>query len=134
MFKVGVAVVTAALFFHSNSFADDRKSFTKQFYSCEKKADAVTPEILDCVSQEFTRQDIRLNKAYRDLLSKLPQEKAEELRKVQRVWLGYVQAKCAFLYDGHELSGQQDRIVSNYCSIQERAERATDLEQLFERF
>ncbi|HWX01987.1 lysozyme inhibitor LprI family protein [Collimonas sp.] len=134
MFKVGVAVVIAVLFFHANSFADDGKSFTKQFYICEKKADAVTPEILDCVSQEFTKQDVRLNKAYRDLLSKLPQEKAEELRKVQRAWLGYVQAKCSFLYDGHELSGQEDRVAANYCSIQERAERATDLELLSNRF
>lgn len=101
-----------------------------RFARCVQAAAGATPETADCHSEEWERQDKRLNAAYRQLLSQLPPAKATELRAVQRAWLAYVGPKCAFLFDSDTYSGQQDRLNAQYCEVLERARRAAELEDL----
>lgn len=101
-----------------------------RFARCVQAAAGATPATADCQSEEWERQDKRLNAAYRQLLSQLPPGKAAELRAVQRAWLAYVGPKCAFLFDSDTYSGQQDRLNAQYCEVLERARRAAELEDL----
>jgi uncharacterized protein YecT (DUF1311 family) len=93
-------------------------------------AGGVTPTMQDCLASEFVHQDKRLNLAYQKLLTRLSKPKAVELRKVQRIWISYVEAKCGFLYDGEDFNGTADRLEANYCSVNERAQLAEELELL----
>src|SRR5450830_1715149 len=111
-------------------YAHDESPFTPEFRRCEAKTGGVTPDAMDCISKEVTRQDKRLNQTYQALLSALPKQKQDELRKVQRAWLEYTEKDCSFLYDGQEFNGQDDRLNAAYCSAKERAERTTALQQL----
>lgn len=113
--------------------AHDGNPFTPEFRRCEAKTEGVTPDAMDCIDKEFTRQDKRLNQAYQALLSALPKRKQDELRKAQRAWLEYTEKDCSFLYDGQAFNGQDDRLNAAYCSARERAERATALQQLLNR-
>jgi uncharacterized protein YecT (DUF1311 family) len=108
----------------------DEPRLSAAYEQCIKKAEAVTPSLMKCESEERERQDKRLNAAYQALLSKLTKAKAEELRKVQRAWLVYSEAKCGFWYDSEEFSGQLERLIASHCSVVERARRATELEVL----
>lgn len=101
-----------------------------RFARCVQAAAGATPATADCQSEEWERQDKRLNAAYRQLLSQLPAGKATELRAVQRAWLAYVGPKCAFMFDSDTYSGQQDRLNVQYCEVLERARRAAELEDL----
>ena len=125
-----LAVCGVLLIAPPSSFAADRVELTPQFGECVAKSDGGDFSALECQGAEFTRQDKRLNEAYRKTLARLPKAKAEELRKVQRAWFAFVEAKCGFLYDNHEFSGTLDRVAASYCGVEERARRAAELEQL----
>jgi uncharacterized protein YecT (DUF1311 family) len=84
--------------------------------------------MIECNGIEYTRQDRRLNAAYRRLLARVSKAKSNELRKVQRSWLAYVDAKCNFIYDNEEFAGTADRLSASNCKVTERARRASDLE------
>ncbi len=85
---------------------------------------------MDCMGAEYERQDKRLNVAYKGLLANLPSKKADELRKVQRTWVAYVEGQCGFLYDAEDFSGSADRLAAQSCQVEERARRAEHLERL----
>jgi uncharacterized protein YecT (DUF1311 family) len=89
--------------------------------------------VMECLGAEYTRQDKRLNDAYRKLLARVSKQKGDELRKVQRAWLAYVEAECGFLYDNEAFAGTSDRVEASSCNVTERARRAADLEGILER-
>lgn len=74
-----------------------------------------------------------MNAAYKALLAKLSAKKADELRRVQREWLAYIEGECGFLYDSDDYSGSQDRLTAQLCQVEERARRADSLEILAKR-
>ncbi len=45
-----------------------------------------TPELNDCVSKEYDRADLQLNRAYRLLSARLNQNRRKALRNEQREW------------------------------------------------
>ncbi|MDQ7997978.1 MAG: lysozyme inhibitor LprI family protein [Luteibacter sp.] len=50
---------------------------------------------IGCSRNEFGFQDVRLNAAYRTLLSKLPVEQRSELRASERAWISARDGVCA---------------------------------------
>jgi uncharacterized protein YecT (DUF1311 family) len=106
---------------------------SKGFGQCIDKSGGSNPAVMECLGAEYTRQDKRLNDAYRKLLARVSKQKGEELRKVQRAWLAYVEAECGFLYDNEAFSGTSDRVEASSCNVTERARRAADLEGILER-
>jgi len=97
---------------------------------CEQKSGSVDQALMDCESAEFDRQDKRLNSNYRALLATISKSKGDELRKVQRAWLTFVEGKCGFLYDGTDYNGSLNRLMATHCEVIERARRADELEWL----
>ncbi len=110
--------------------AGEKVPLSKELAQCIGKSGGSDFAMIECNGTEYTKQDRRLNDAYRKLLARVSKPKAEELRKVQRAWIAYVEAHCKFLYDNDELAGTLDRLAASNCSVTERATRATDLESL----
>lgn len=98
------------------------------YSKCVEKAGAVDPRVLECIGDEFTVQDRRLNASYRGLIAKLTPERRKKLQDVQRAWLKYSEANCDFYYDPN--GGTAARMMSAECSARARASRAEELEDL----
>ena len=69
------------------------------YSKCIVQAGAVDPKVLECIGEEFTVQDRRLNVSYRALSAKLTPERRMQLQDVQRAWLKYSESNCDFYYD-----------------------------------
>lgn len=101
---------------------------SKQYAVCLDKAQAADPMILDCMSDEYERQDKRLNVAYRKLMGQLSGDRKKEFQEVQRLWLKFAEANCGFYHDPN--GGTAALQMSVECSLQIRAQRAAELESL----
>jgi len=123
LFTTAVVALSACI-----AHAGDDVPLSKEHGQCIDKSGGSDFAMIECYGAEYTRQDRRLNVAYRKLLARVSKSKAEELRKVQRAWVAYVEAECNFLYDNEELSGTLDRLSASACNVTERARRAADLE------
>jgi uncharacterized protein YecT (DUF1311 family) len=100
------------------------------YSKCIERAGAVEPEITECMAAENALQDKRLNKAYKNLVGKLTSERKKHLQEAQRLWLRYTDSNCSFYYDPN--GGTAARTMSNECSVQAKAARAQELEDLAE--
>lgn len=85
-----------------------------------------TAAIVECTSAEFTRQDARLNAAYRTLQQALPKARRASLTRAQRAWIAFKDAECAFVLDPD--GGSAARIAANQCVLRLTAERADQLD------
>ena len=110
------------------SLAEDR-SLSKQYASCMDKADVITFDRIECYGAESGRQDVRLNKTYKEIMAKLASGRKKELQEVQRAWIKYRDAKCNFYYGGSE-GGSMEHEIGSSCFMFETALRAKELESL----
>jgi uncharacterized protein YecT (DUF1311 family) len=125
---IRLRVVPLFLFVSSLASAADLAPRTKEYDRCIEKAGAVDPVVLECISDEYTRQDSRLNAAYRKLMGSLKGERKRQLLEAQRLWGKYSEANCAFYYDPD--GGTSARLLSAECDVTARIERAAELEEL----
>jgi uncharacterized protein YecT (DUF1311 family) len=84
--------------------------------------------MIDCISGETKRQDIRLNENYRRLLPKLSLHRKKELLEAQRAWIRFRDANCRFYYDPE--GGSLSRVTAAECFLSATADRAKELKQL----
>lgn len=106
----------------------DYSIYSKQFSTCMDKSGGATFAMVDCINAELKVQDARLNSAYKKLGAKLTPERKIQLRDVQRIWIRYRDANCAFHADPE--GGSLARIAGSHCFLQETTLRAQELEQL----
>lgn len=116
------------LFVSSVSFGAENAPRTKEYGRCIDKAGAVDPAVLECISDEYTRQDKRLNAAYRNLMATLKGDRKKQLLEAQRLWGKYTEANCGFYHDPD--GGTLARMLSAECQVSARIERAAELEEL----
>lgn len=83
--------------------------------------------ILECLGDEYTRQDKRLNAAYQKLMSSLKGERKKQLLEAQRLWGKYTEANCGFYHDPD--GGTSAVMLSVECGVTARIERTSELEQ-----
>ena len=100
--------------------------FTKQFSSCMDRANGVTINMLDCIDAETKRQDMRLNKAYKNVVSELSSERKKQLQTAQRAWISYRDANCQFYADPE--GGSLARVSASDCLMSMTASRSKELE------
>jgi uncharacterized protein YecT (DUF1311 family) len=120
--------VVLFLLISTPAIAADLSPRTKEFSRCIEKAGAVDPAVLDCISDEYDRQDKRLNAAYRKLMGSLKGERKKQLLEAQRLWGKYTEANCGFYYDPD--GGTMARMQAAECGVTARSERAAELEIL----
>lgn len=107
------------------AYADSKVS--NQYTTCMNKA-SNTASMVQCVSNEMARQDVRLNKAYNSLMSKQSENRKQELQSVQRLWIKYRDANCKFYLDPN--GGSIAQVKSANCMMNETLKRANELENL----
>jgi len=88
---------------------------TQQFSICIDRSNGVTAEMLDCIGAETKRQDVRLNKAYKDVMASLTPARKKQLQEVQRVWIKYRDVNCNFYADPD--GGTLAALSSHDCSV-----------------
>lgn len=113
-----VAVVTPV-------FAADN-DLSQTFSVCMDQAGGVTASMIECLGAETERQDVRLNKAYKDIIGGLSSERKKQLQEAQRLWLKYRKANSDFYYDPD--GGTMAQVNANDCFMSATAARAKELE------
>lgn len=125
MFKKIMFSLLCVFGFMQVAQADDH-ALSKQFTVCMDKAGGVTTGMVECIAAETKRQDVRLNKAYKNLMNTLSATRKKELQDTQRLWMKYRDANCKFYYDPD--GGSIVRVMSAGCFMDMTAERADELE------
>lgn len=84
------------------------------------------------MSDEYIRQDKKLNEAYKALMAKITPERKKALQDIQRLWVKYTETNCSF-YLGPD-SGTLHRQAAYECNIDARAYRSEELEYLAQQY
>ena len=87
-----------------------------------------TLEIVECVIELYDEWDTRLNAIYQVALDAQEGERRTALRDVQRAWLAYRDANCAFYRSGE---GTIAAIEGNTCMFALTRDRALELEEVY---
>jgi uncharacterized protein YecT (DUF1311 family) len=82
-----------------------------------------------CAAREHAFWDKLLNQSYQNLRDSLDDAGKSSLRDVQRQWLAWRQARCAFEAQQYE-GGTFANVAANTCFTSETARRAIDLTQM----
>ena len=103
------------------------ESYTKAYKVCMDKA-VSTQDMVECTEIEYRVQDKRLNVAYKSLISKQTAARVKQLTELQKLWIRYRDANCAFYYDPE--GGSMARIRANDCMLTMTQDRATEFESM----
>jgi len=103
-------------------------SYTKSYTTCMDASGGATFKMIDCINDEHTRQDKRLNAAYKKLGIKVSPDQKKALITSQRIWIQYRDANCSFYSDPD--GGQAARVNGVACHLEMTKQRAKELEDL----
>ncbi len=98
------------------------------YQQCEQAA-LSEYDVLACIESETNRQDQRLNRNYHAAMQRIEAFRQADLRKIQRLWIKYRDAKCGFFYHRH--SGSGGLVDASQCRMEETIQRADELEALY---
>ena len=87
-----------------------------------------TAAMVGCNAQETKVQDKRLNSAYKTALQAQQGPRKQQLQDVQRLWIKYRDANCAFA--GSATGGSIDQVNGSGCVLDMTQTRAEELENL----
>jgi uncharacterized protein YecT (DUF1311 family) len=124
--KIGFALL---LFFVSSlSCSAQNVPQTKEYEQCMSRASGLDTAVLECISDEYTRQGKRLNAAYRNLMGSFKGDRKRQLLELQRLWDKYTEANCGLSNGANNPTS--DRILTAECKLTVRIERCVQLEEL----
>lgn len=105
-----------------------KNNYSPAYNTCMDKAGGVTFDMVECSNAELSRQDSRLNLAFKNTMSALSDESKSRLREAQRLWIKFRDADCGIYYN---LSGgTMDSLNGSGCELSMTKERADALEWL----
>ena len=81
-----------------------------------------------CSDNETAAWDVLLNRRWADLSASMDKEKFEALKSVQKLWLSYRDAKCAFLAKNDD--SMMGYMAASDCRLDETARRTIELRDL----
>ncbi|CRM37301.1 hypothetical protein [Pseudomonas sp. 24 E 13] len=87
-----------------------------------------TADMVGCNVKEAKVQDARLNKAYKTALAAQEGNRKQQLQDLQRLWIKYRDANCAFA--GSATGGTIDQVNGSGCVLDMTQTRAQELENL----
>ena len=108
---------------------EERDESQKRVDECMQK-DSSIAGMVGCINAEFAVQDKILNKNYKKAMSVLNDENKKILKDIQRKWVTYKEAKCAF----YPQQGSIHRLDAADCYLQMTKERATELADIVSEF
>ena len=110
----------------SSSNDMNNKGYSRQYQQCLDSSGGVTTNMRMCSSQELKYQDKLLNKNYKGAMKRLDKDKQNELKKIQKLWMKYRDARCNFQFG--LTGGTIDLIMGDECLVDMTAQRAKELE------
>mgnify|MGYP000620876496 FL=1 len=87
-----------------------------------------TADMVSCNAKATKVQDDRLNRAYKTALAAQEGARKQQLQDVQRLWIKYRDANCAFA--GSATGGSIDQVNGSACVLDMTQTRAQELEDL----
>ena len=108
---------------------EERDESQRRIDECMQK-DSSTAGMIQCVNAEFAIQDKILNENYKKAMDVLTEENRKILKDVQRKWIAYKEAKCAF----YPKQGTIHRLDAADCYLQMTKERIGELGHVIEIF
>ncbi|MFO2465612.1 lysozyme inhibitor LprI family protein [Pseudomonas sp. 15FMM2] len=87
-----------------------------------------TAAMVGCNANETKVQDKRLNTAYKTAMAAHEGARKQQLQDVQRLWIKYRDANCAFA--GSATGGSIDQVNGSSCLLDMTQTRADELENL----
>lgn len=108
---------------------EERDESQRRVDECMQK-DSSTAGMVGCINAEFAVQDKILNENYKKVMGALTEENRKILKDVQRKWVAYKEAKCAF----YPRQGTIHRLDAADCYLQMTKERATELVDIVSEF
>ncbi|QXH80304.1 lysozyme inhibitor LprI family protein [Pseudomonas salmasensis] len=87
-----------------------------------------TADMVNCNAKQTKVQDDRLNRAYKTALAAQEGARKQQLQDVQRLWIKYRDANCAFA--GSATGGTIDQVNGTGCVLDMTQTRAQELEDL----
>lgn len=123
---LGILIIVS-FFLALSSFAQERVKKDP----CEKANESgVTVDLVECSLKKLAGADAELNKAYRQLTSRLGDKKwAVKLRTAQQAWIKYRDANCDYV---SEFSGGGSAVTFeyNFCLADMTAARTKELQEM----
>jgi uncharacterized protein YecT (DUF1311 family) len=123
MIRTPLAAGALLLALSGTASAADNPALKKCMDSANTTADMVT-----CNTKEAKVQDTRLNRAYKTALAAQEGPRKQQLQDVQRLWIKYRDANCAFA--GSATGGTIDQVNGSGCILDMTQTRAQELEDL----
>ena len=123
MIRTSLAVSALLLAVCGTASAADNAALTK----CMNTANT-TADMVNCNTKEAKVQDKRLNAAYKTALAAQQGARKQQLQDVQRLWIKYRDANCAFA--GSATGGSIDQVNGSGCVLDMTQTRAKELENL----
>lgn len=130
MFSKIYLTLAVCLFAFTPPVFSGEVELSKEFSVCMEKSGGVTADTLDCIGSETKRQDARLNKAYKEVMGGLSNDRKKQLKTAQRLWIKYRDANCDFYADPD--GGTYAQVSANECFLNATAARAKELESFKE--
>ena len=109
-----------------NTIAD---SYSREFVQCTDRSGGVTTNMLGCINNEYKKQDSRLNRNYKKLMTTLKGQAKNHVQNAQKAWLKHQKATCD-LYEQTSDGGSAFTLMSQDCYLKEVTERADFLQHL----
>jgi len=104
------------------------ENYSKDYQPCLDKSRGVTLKMRICNGAELKFQDKLLNTYYKEAMKVLDKAHKQELKKVQRLWMKYRDAKCDFLFG--LTGGTMDVIMGGGCYVDMTMHRARELKSI----
>ncbi len=102
---------------------------TYQTYETCIQSARTQSQALYCIGNEIARQDRRLNKNYKAAMKRIEPFRREDLKRIQKLWIRYRDAKCGFFTHPH--SGSGGTVDTAECILEETRRRADELEKIY---
>ncbi|AIR61590.1 hypothetical protein LH23_13285 [Cedecea neteri] len=83
---------------------------------------ATQADMNQCYAAEYKKQDERLNKTYKEVMSRATDKQKEMLKKAQNAWISFRDADCDFMSSGAEQGSVYPMVRAN-CLADKTLER-----------
>ncbi|CAK0738590.1 exported hypothetical protein [Gammaproteobacteria bacterium] len=108
--------------------AKEETDFSQEFAECLNKLTEAEDAKVKCVLAETKRQEVRMDRAYKQATATLEPRPKARFQEAQRQWVKYRDAQCSFyalLYVGVQGSAE-----AADCALTATTERAAELEKM----
>ena len=122
--KIALLIMTVSL----SLLAEGSVHYSGTYQQCLDNGGGVTTNMRLCNSKELKYQDKLLNNNYKQAMKRLDKDKKDELKKVQRLWVKYRDARRNFQFG--ITGGTIDLLNGDSCLIDMTAQRAEELKSI----